>query len=156
MRALKMDGQTVFSISHPWLVAEGAESGKPSLFRGREIPIELVGDPTLPHLFVIAVAFDVADFTGLPTEAQYRMIADFESLYVDRLEAARIGVVTFIKTCNGVVRYFLYVADVDAASSLLVAPSAADLRVELAAAYDAEWREYRAFLRGARRDDSPA
>ena len=149
-----MDGQTVFSISHPWFTAEGEEGGKPAMFRGRQIPVEFIGDSALPHLFVIALAFDVVDFTGLPTEAQYKTIKDFESLYVDQVEDARIGIVAFIKTCNGVVQYFLYVSDEDAVSSLFVARSAADLRVELAAAYDPEWREYRSFLGGARRDDS--
>jgi hypothetical protein len=147
-----METETVFSASHPWFVADGTEKEKPVIFRGRQIPDQFVGDSSLGNVFIVDVEFDVTDSTGLPTQEQYKMIEEFERRCIDAIEARKLGVVAFVKTSNGVTRYFLYVSNVDAASNAMMDLGSANLNLGLTAGDDPDWTEYRAFLRGMRRN----
>jgi hypothetical protein len=146
-----MKAEDVFTTSQSWFTAHGNEGGKPSMFRGRQILEAFVGDRSLPTLLVITIPFDATDLTGLPTEEQYKLIGEFERQCIDEIECKRLGLVAFIKTCNGLVRYFLYVRNAESAGSVLpqdIDATPASLNWELAAADDPDWHEYRAFLQG--------
>jgi len=125
------------------------EDGKPCMFRGREIPSGLVGDISLPHIFVIALPYPITDPTGLPTGAQYNEIEAFERRCIDRVEEDRLGILTFVRTFNGTIRYFLYVSDINVVSQAIEA-DVNSVGAHVAAGDDSEWREFKAFLRGMR------
>ena len=147
-RALFVDTETIFSTSHPWFTAEQLVGDKPLMFRGRQIPDKFIGDSSLSNLLVISLSFDVTESTGLPSPAHYKMIDDLERQHFDPLEVAQLGIIAFIKTHDGLVQYFVYVSNVDAASDALEGISIASGHVELATAHDPNWNEYKAFLRG--------
>lgn len=111
----------------------------------------LIGAPEFPHIFVITRQYEVTDFTGLPTSADYQELGKFETRCIDRIETLQLGIVTFIETFDGIVRYFLYVSDVVAATNALNDANASHMHLELATAHDPHWNEYRAFLRGTQR-----
>jgi hypothetical protein len=142
-----MQRNTVFAEACRWFGAEGIEDGKPCLFRGKSIPDRFIGDSSLPYLLVITHPFEVADSTGLPTVAQYETIEDFERQYVDLIEARKVGILVFVKTANGAVRYFMYVSNVATVANMLYA---SPIQLELASREDRDWHEYRAFIAGLR------
>jgi hypothetical protein len=59
------------------------------------------------------------------------------------MEAQRIGVVTVIRTCNGSVRYFCYVQNIDKAVTAISESLHDDDPVEFASDEDPTWAEYR-------------
>ena len=145
-----MKKNTIFSKPHPWFTAEGVEDEKPVMYRGRQIPRNFIGTPLLPAIFVISLHFDTSDVTGLPTRSQYETMGAFEKLCIDAIEMDRVGITAFIKTFNGMVRYFLYVSSVDAASNLVAMTNNVRIPMEFAGGEDPAWDEYKAFLKGVR------
>lgn len=142
-----MTPDPVFSIALSWFTAEGTEGDRICLFRGRNIPERYFGTQTLPYVFSIGYPFGATDATGLPTSAQYSMIEEFEDRYIAPIEQAQRGLIAFVKTTNGIVRYFLYVSNIDYVTDIL---TRVDSDLELSAGEDRDWNEYRAFLRGMR------
>jgi hypothetical protein len=120
---------------------------KIAMYRARKIPSRFVADPTLPHIVVISHAYGLSDNTGLPSASQYEAIGQFEAETLDKIEASELGVIAFIRTCDGIVRYFVYVSDVDQVTSMLFETT--NTRFEVAAGDDPEWKEYKAFCRCA-------
>ncbi len=118
------------------------------MYRGRKIPVIFVGDESLPFIFVISYPYEVTDSTGLPTSVQYELLEEFERGYLDSIESLKLGIVAFIQTHDGTVRYFLYVSSVEAVSELLTDTGTQSLSLQLAAESDPDWSEYRAFMQG--------
>jgi hypothetical protein len=145
-----MANQRIFLTAWTWFTSEGFINGKPSLYRGRQIPPQLIGDPSLPKLCVIDYSFPMTDDGGLPTTNQYAEIGEFERRFIDKLEAAQVGILAFVRTHNGNVRYFTYVSSAETAAQILTDMELCSPQpIELAAKDDPDWNEYRVFLRGA-------
>jgi hypothetical protein len=119
------------------------------MYRGREIPSTLLGHESLPHIFVVTLSYSTSDPTGLPTRAQYDEIESFEHACIDGIEQGRLGILTFVKTLDGSIRYFLYVSDVDRTLEA-VGSTLNEANAAVAAGDDPEWREFKSFLQGMR------
>jgi hypothetical protein len=142
-----MNHKSISSSQYPWFTAETTQNGKPLLFRGRQIPEQLFGAPPLPIIFVVTYAFDMLDWSGLPEPAQYELIGDFERKYMDAIECRGHGLLAFVITGNGIVRYHLYTANIDDASDVF-ADCELTKNLEITAGDDPHWEEYRSFLQG--------
>lgn len=137
-----------FSEDWPWFLAEGNDDGLPRLFRGRQVPKSLIGDPTLPFLFVIALRYEASDASRLPTAEQYARLDAIERLTLERIESQKLGLTLFTETCDEKVRYFLYVNNVE--NSLAAMDDVSQMAdLEFAAASDPTWSEYRRFAQGS-------
>jgi Family of unknown function (DUF695) len=126
-----------------WFGAEGRQSGKPVLVRGRRFPPEVIGSPKFPYIVSIVYKYATSDHTGLPSVDQYDKIAEFENRAVDLIESAKHGFIALIKTFNGAVRYLSYVRDADATLRLLSQHLSEEDPVDLEVGEDREWAGYR-------------
>ena len=142
-----MKSLAIFASPMEWFTASN-EGAIPITFRGRRIPEKLIGTSSLPYLLVVTYKYDVADQTRLPTVAQYQLLSDFERDSLDNVEAQQKGLLTFILTCNGDVRYFFYVKSIDDVVQTITSSLVPGSRVEFAATEDTDWREYRSFMAG--------
>jgi|SRR6185437_3519507 len=129
-----------------WFAAEAAVSGKPMMVRGRKVLSSHIPNSNLSFLFVVTLRYGFADATALPTSDQYKDIADFEGRVLDGLEFHGLGLLTFVETHNGVVRYYCYVRDIDSAVEWINKQNDGKFTIEFSADEDPQWVEYRRLM----------
>jgi Family of unknown function (DUF695) len=137
---------TVKQSSGDWFAAEANNLGQPILIRGRRSHCLQVPNRRFPFIFVVTHRYDVKDTTALPDLGQYSAIERFESDALDGIESANLGLLVFVETSNGTVRYYLYVQNVDDTADFLVTHSSGTFLVELASDLDSDWGEYRKLM----------
>jgi Family of unknown function (DUF695) len=143
-----MSKPSVFDEAKSWFTARGSDGQRPIMYRGRQISPSVRGRELLPHLLVVDLLYVSNDDIGLPTEAQYLHISRFEKQCLDPLEQDQIGFISFVRTFNGVVQYFMYVQSVEGASHAISEYSSGRYDITMAADDDPKWDEYYRFLAG--------
>jgi hypothetical protein len=139
---------SIHEMNFLWFLAEGSEDDLPVIYRGKQVSDDFVGDASLANLLVARLIFAEPRNDGFPTEHGYESVNEFEARYIDLVESQRLGILVFTKTWNGAIAYFLYVGDVDAVAEILAQFHAEGARLELSAADDPEWSEYKSFVAG--------
>lgn len=129
-----------------WFAAEAHVSGKPLLIRGRKLSSGETPNTSFPFLVVLIHRYEVSDPTALPTNTQYDAISGFEKGTIDVLEREGLGMLTFVETYDGVVRYYCYARSVDAAADLVNERADERFYVEITSDEDAQWSEYRRLM----------
>ena len=136
--------------SDMWFTAQGGTAETPVMYRGRESRSIPKNREEFPHLIVVDICYTPIDSLGLPSSEQYAAIARFEEQCIDPLEERHIGLLSFVRTFNGVVRYFLYVRNVEEVADTLARNETGDFSLSLATKLDPEWSEYQRFLVGTK------
>ena len=131
-----------------WFTATAATEAKPVMYRGRHMSPTASGRELLPNLLVVDLTYSPIDEIGLPTDEQYLRIGQFEDECLDPLERDRLGLLAFVRTCDGVVQYFVYVQSVDIVVSAIDNRNAGRHEVTFASDTDPNWTEYARFLAG--------
>lgn len=130
------------TVEGRWFASEGLRGGRPLLLRGRQ-PASLTSEQaSKSHLLCIDWRYD-ADHSGLPDEAQYKLLTDFERHALDPIEGTEL-VLALVETGDGRIRYYCYVSDVDQVAATI--GQATSLQIELSAIHDPDWSEYMAIV----------
>jgi hypothetical protein len=124
-----------------WLGAEGEKNGLPVLMRMRAVPLDHAVRGRYPHLLVTTWKFPSHDGSGLPSDADYAAVGEFEASVLDRLEEKKLGVTAIVVTHAGVVEHVLYVANVERARTFVGNSGVLD-RLRMSALEGDAWKEY--------------
>jgi hypothetical protein len=123
-----------------WFGAQGVRQGKPILTRGRNPKYVWDRREAYPYLLCVDLMYEASDPVGLPSEAQYKDIADFEELALDWLDGDG-GFLVLTKSGDGKVRYFCYVDDPETVADEIAA-RAGKKNLEYSSDYDPQWGHY--------------
>jgi len=128
--------------SNEWLGAEAERDDKPLMVRARKFSRKPASNSRLPFLLVVDFTYEADDNVGLPNDIQYNILDEFEKNALDEMEKAGSLELVFIETCNGLVRYYSYVADVSAIVNQIDDIISGSSDFNFSSNFDPDWLEY--------------
>lgn len=128
--------------SESWHGVEGVRDGKLELSRVRNLSDNVIQDLHFPYHFIITRRYVSQDDTMLPSANEYSAISRFEKSIIDEIEGKQLGILAWTRTGNEIVKYYLYVRDIEAVAQLINNHVRRDEQVDMAADKDQNWKAF--------------
>jgi hypothetical protein len=142
-RTTRVADLDIFRSDLSWFGAEARMvGGSIVLIRGRAFAGAHVGRCGLPFALQISLSYEPVDEIAFPSPAQYERIREFERRVIDPLEADESGLLTFVHTGLGSVRYLIYLKDGGATFARLRQSVRDEDDAYYASADDPDWEFY--------------
>jgi hypothetical protein len=140
----------MIDLDSNWKVLEGNIAGKPGIVRINAGLQSVAGTAPYPEELIVTVTLKEPNESGMPGPEEVSVLGQFEDLLRSVLQEDLQSLLAVVMTTDGFRDFIFYTSDPMAAVKRMqasVAPSFADLQVDVNGQPDAEWKQFKRFIK---------